>query len=177
MKATRLLTLVLTGGFIAFWLFPASVMAASPIVSWEDIIGIMQAGNLVGMGTGQVMGGGAPWSAKQGSARVNLNTGKVEFLVQGLVLAGGNSIGTRDAVTQVRGTLVCDTNGSAGSGNGVNSVLVNTDFVPLDDQGDAHFVGYVVGALPPVCLIESDIAFLIRAANGLWIANGSVRRP
>jgi hypothetical protein len=117
-----------------------------------------------------------PWSTKQGFARVNLNTGMVEFLVQGLVLAGGNSIGTRDTVTQVKGTLVCDTDGSAGSGGGANSVLVNTDLVPLDDQGNAHFVGDV-GALPPVCLIESDIAFLVRTAGGAWIANGSVRRP
>ena len=93
MKSTRLMALVLTGGFIAFWLVPTSVMAASPIVLWEDIIGIKQVANLVGSGTHQVTGGGQPWSTKQGSARVNLETGMVEFLVQGLVFAGGNSIG------------------------------------------------------------------------------------
>lgn len=173
MRSTRLMALVLTGGFIAFWLFPASVMAASPIVLWEDIIGIKQVANLVGSGAGQVTGGGQPWSTKQGSARVNLETGMVEFLVQGLVFAGGNSIGTPDGVTQVKGTLVCDTNGSAGGGN---SVLVNTELVPLDGQGDAHFVGNV-GPLPPVCLSEPDIAFLIRISAGAWIANGSVRKP
>ena len=173
MKATRLLTLVLAGGFIAFWLFPASVMAASPIVLWDDIVGIKQVANLVGMGTGQVTGGGQPWSTKQGSARVNLNTGMVEFLVQGLVFAGGNFIGTPGPVAQVKGTLVCDTNGSAGGGN---SVLVDTAPVSLDDQGDAHFVGDV-GDLPAVCLTEPDIAFLIRTVGGAWIANGSVRRP
>ena len=173
MRSTKLVALVLTAGFIAFWLFPASAMAASPIVLWEDIIGIIQAGNVVGSGTGHATGGGQPWSTKQGSARVNLQTGMVEFLVQGLVLAGGNSIGTPDAVTQVKGTLVCNTSGSAGGGN---SVLVDTDLVPLDDQGDAHFVGDV-GNLPLACLAEPDIAFLIRASNGLWIANGSVRKP
>ena len=173
MRSTKLIALVLTAGFIAFWLFPASVMGESPIVLWEDIIGIMQAGNVVGLGTGHVTGGGQPWSTKQGSARVNLRTGMVEFLVQGLVLAGGNSIGTPDAVTQVKGTLVCDTNGSAGGGN---SVLVDTDLVPLSDQGDAHFVGDA-GDLPLVCLTEPDIAFLIRTSGGAWIANGSVRKP
>jgi hypothetical protein len=172
MKSTKLMALVLTGGFIAFWLFPASVMAASPIVSWEDIIGIIQAGNLVGMGTGQVRGAGQPWSTQEGFARVNLETGMVQFLVRGLVLAGGNSIGTPDAVTQVKGTLVCNTSGSAGGGN---SVLVDTDLVPLDDQGDAHFVGDV-GILPPACVTEPDIAFLIRTSGGAWLANGSVRK-
>jgi len=169
MRSTKLMALVLTGGFIVFWLFPASVMAASTTVIWEDIIGIIQAGNTVGSGTGQVTGGGQPWSTQLGSARVNLNTGQVSFFVQGLVLAGGNSIGTRDGVTQVKGTLVCDTNGSADG----NSVLVDTELVPLDEQGDARFVGNV-DDLPPVCLTESDIAFLIRTSGGAWIANGSV---
>ena len=169
MRSTKLMALVLTGGFIVFWLFPASVMAASTTVIWEDIIGIIQAGNTVGSGTGQVTGGGQPWSTQRGSARVNLNTGQVSFFVQGLVLAGGNSIGTRDGVTQVKGTLVCDTNGSADG----NSVLVDTELVPLDEQGDARFVGNV-DDLPPVCLTESDIAFLIRTSGGAWIANGSV---
>ena len=173
MRSTKLIALVLTGGFVALWLFPGSVMAKEPIVSWEDIIGIIQAGNTVGSGTGKVTGPGQPWSTKQGSARVDLKKGMVKFHVQGLVLAGGNSIGTPDGVTEVKGTLVCDTNGSAGGGN---SVLVDTDLVPLDDQGDAHFDGDV-GDLPPACLTEPDIAFLIRTSGGAWLANGSVRKP
>jgi hypothetical protein len=171
------MALVLTGGLIAFWLFPVNLMAASPTVLWKDIIGIIQAGNLVGSGTGQLTGGGQPWSTTQGFAQVNLNTGKVKFLVKGLVFAGGNSIGTPDDVTEVVGTLVCDTDGSAGTGN---SVFVDTDPVPLSSQGNAQFVGNV-GILPPVCLSEPDIAFLIRASRagvaGAWIANGSVRKP
>ena len=176
MRTTKLMALVLTGGLIAFWLFPANAMAASTIVLWKDIIGIIQANNVVGMGTGAVTGGGEPWSTKQGFAQVNLTTGKVKFLVQGLVFAGGNSIGTPDGVTEVVGTLVCDTDGSEGQGN---SVFVDTDVVPLSAQGNAQFVGNVV--LPAVCQSEPDIAFLIRASRdgvpGPWIANGSVRKP
>src|SRR5262249_45269777 len=82
------------------------------------------------------------------------------------------SIGTPDGVTQVKGTLVCDTNGSAGNGN---SVLVDTDLVPLSPQGDASFSGVV--AVDPVCLSEADIAFLVRIGSGAWIANGSVGTP
>ena len=88
------------------------------------------------------------------------------------MLAGGNSIGTPDGVNMVKGTLVCDTNGSAGAGN---SVVVDTELVPLSPQGDADFAGDV--ALASVCQSEPDIAFVIRTGSGAWIANGSVRNP
>ena len=88
------------------------------------------------------------------------------------MLAGGNFIGTPGTVLQVKGTLVCDTDGSA---SGQNSVLVDTPLVDLDEQGDARFNGNV-GALSPVCMSEPDIAFLIRTASGRWIGNGTVLR-
>ena len=139
---------------------------------WATVIGIMQAGNVVGSGTGAVQGGGQPWSALGGSATVDLRTGRFHFDVRGLVLAGGNAIGTPGPITSVMGTLVCDTNGSAGGGN---SVLVDTPAVALDDEGNARFEGSV--ALPAVCTSEPDFAFLIRIPGaGRWIANGSVLR-
>jgi hypothetical protein len=145
-------------------------------LSWQSVIGIAQAGNVVGTGTGAVTGAGV-WSAQGGHVNVFLNkgTGKIDFEVHGLVLAGGNAIGTPGAVTQVRGTLVCDTDGSA---SGLNSVLVETPPVDLSDEGNAEFHGSV-GALPAVCASEPDIAFLIRAgasATAKWIANGTVLR-
>ena len=70
----------------------------------------------------------------------------------------------------MKGTLVCDTNGSAGGGK-----LVDTDLVDLDAQGAASFAGNV-GPLPVACS-EPDIAFVIRTAGGSWIAHGAVRRP
>ena len=150
----------------------APLLAADDTAHWATVIGIMQAGNLVGSGTGQVQGGGQPWSTLGGNASVDLSSGRVEFEVRGLVLAGGNSIGTPDGITQVKGTLVCDTNGSAGGGN---SVLVDTPLVTLDDEGNARFHGSV-GALPAVCASEPDVAFLIRIGAGRWIANGAVLR-
>jgi hypothetical protein len=139
---------------------------------WESVIGIAQANNVVGSGTGTATGGGIPWSAQDGHVNVDVGTGKFEFDVHGLVLAGGNSIGTRGTVAQVKGTLVCDTDGSASGGN---SILVDTPLVSLGEQGDAHFSG-TVGALPAVCTSEPDIAFLIRTGSGRWIANGTVLR-
>jgi hypothetical protein len=104
--------------------------------------------------------------------KVDLSNGHIDFGVQGLVLAAGNSIGTPGTVSQVKGTLVCDTDGSASGG--ANSIVVDTPPVPLDEQGDARFVGTVT--LPAVCSTEPDIAFLIRTTsnNAKWLANGTV---
>ena len=139
---------------------------------WQSVIGIAQGNNVVGNGTGAVTGGGTPWSALGGHVNVDLDSGKINFDVRGLVLAGGNSIGTPGTILQVKGTLVCDTDGSASDRN---SVLVDTPLVDLGDEGDARFSGNV-GPLPPVCASEPDVAFLIRVGAGRWIANGTVLR-
>jgi hypothetical protein len=161
---------------LGVWLALSSNGMAIPaqVVRWERIVGIIQAGNVVGSGTGAVTGGGQPWVVTDGRASVDLATGEVRFDIEGLVLAGGNSIGTRGTIAQVRGTLVCDTNGSAGSGN---SVLVNTELVDLSLQGDATLQKGNIGPLPGVCLTEPDIAFLIRNSGGAWLAAGVVRVP
>lgn len=148
----------------------ATVAHADDTVRWKEMPGIIQTGNVVGSGTGAVTGGGQPWTTSGGEAHVNIRTGKAQFSVRGLVFAGGNSIGTPGTVTQVKGTLVCDTNGSAGGGN---SVLVDTPLVDLSPQGEARFSGNL-GILPMACL-EPDIAFLVRVPAGRWIANGAVR--
>jgi hypothetical protein len=138
--------------------------AAGDSVSWKTIIGIIQAGNVAD----GIPGGGQPWSTLGGSARVNLATGEVEFEVKGLVLAGGDTIGTPGAINQVKGTIACpQTNGQ------VNAV--DTPLVPLSAQGDAEFEG-VVGPIPTACT-ASNVAFLVRIAANRWIANGAVRRP
>lgn len=157
------------------WLALSSNGMAIPdqVIRWEMIVGVIQPNNVVGSGTGAVTGGGQPWVVTDGRASVDLATGDVRFDLEGLVLAGGNSIGTRGTIAQVRGTLVCDTNGSAGGGN---SVLVNTPLVDLSLQGDANFSGNV-GPLPAVCLSEPDIAFLVRNSGGAWLAAGVVRVP
>src|SRR5215813_14262251 len=76
----------------------ASPSRAQNIVVWRTIIGIEQAGNVVG----GINGGGQPWSAHEGESLVELTSGLVVFEVRGLVLAGGNTIGTPGAVNQVK---------------------------------------------------------------------------
>jgi hypothetical protein len=148
---------------------PAAALAESAIVRWSDVRGIIEPLGVIGTNT-TATGGGLPWSTTGGSASVNLDSGLIKFSVRGLVLAAGNSIGSRDGVSTVKGTLVCDTNGDNGG-----SALVDTDLVELDEQGNAAFHGNV-GPLPPACS-DSDIAFLIRTGGGAWIAFGAVRRP
>jgi len=145
--------------------FSTSVLADSDSnnVSWKRVIGIIQAGNLVG----SITGGGQPWSTLGGEAHVNLGSGHVDFEVRGLVLAGGNSIGTPDNITQVKGTIVC------GAGT-PSEVSVDTPLVTLSAQGDAEFDGNLLARIPAVCT-PSNVAFLVRIAAGRWIANGAVR--
>jgi hypothetical protein len=156
--------------------------AQGQTASWKQLVGIIPAGSAVGAGTGAVTGGFLPWTTTAGNAQVNLKTGAIHFSIRGLVFAGGApgiTIGTPGPITAVRGTLVCDVDGSAGGGN---SVLVNTPAVPLSATGDAEFSGHM--SLPAVCSSESDIAFLVTAAAihgteipaGPWLANGAVLR-
>ena len=142
---------------------------SADILRWQTINGIAAPNNAVGTGAGVVTGGPTPWSTLDGHVNVDLARGRINFDVRGLVLAGGNSIGTPGAVTQVKGTLVCDTNGSAG-----DTVLVDTPLVDLSEQGDAQFNGKVT--VPVICATEPDVAFLIRVGTGKWIANGTVLR-
>jgi hypothetical protein len=132
---------------------------AADRTSWKTIIGIAQAGNVVD----GIAGGGQPWSTLGGEASVDLRGGDVEFEVKGLVLAGGDTIGTPAGITSVAGTIVC--------GPGVS---VSTPQVPLSAQGDAKFEGTVF--LPSSCT-SSNINFLLTIPAGRWIANGAVRRP
>jgi hypothetical protein len=157
----------------ALTLGAAQVAYADPndLARWQSVIGIIQGGNVVGSGTGAVTGVPGPWSARDGHVTVNLTRGKIDFDVRGLVFAAGNAIGNTGTVAQVKGTLVCDTDGSASAGN---SILVDTPLVALDDEGNAHFSGNVT--MPAVCATEPDIAFLIRTASGKWIGNGTVLR-
>jgi hypothetical protein len=146
----------------AFLLSVAATPAAAQNVRWHHIIGIKQAGNMVG----NIMGGGQPWSASGGHARVDLATGNMEFEVHGLVLAGGGTIGTPGAVDKVMGTLVC------GAASSATPVAISSPAVPLSLQGEAFFFGNI-GTIPTTCN-TSNVAFLIEIPAGRWIANGAV---
>jgi hypothetical protein len=116
---------------------------------------------------GNIGGGGQPWSTLGGRARVDLAPSQVSFEVDGLVLAGGATIGTPGAINQVMGTIVCD------AGLATQQVR-DTPLVTLSPQGDAEFSGTTTLPLPSSCN-SSNVVFLVRIAAGRWIANGAVR--
>jgi hypothetical protein len=171
---------------------------ANQELEWHGIFGLIEPFNVVGVGTptppppdnsttGQV-NGAAPWVTISGHAEVDLDTGRANFKVRGLVLAVGSQaisptttlsglgIGTNAGVTKVKGTLVCNVSGT--SGNQTVSFEDDTDVVPLSFQGNASFHGTLVNPVPQVCLDNpKDTAFLVRIVEpsaffNLWIAFG-----
>jgi hypothetical protein len=143
----------------------------SGLVRWKKIIGIEQALNVVGNAPNTITGGSQPWSTLDGDVEVSLSDGGVEFDVRGLVLAGGNSIGTPDGVTNVVGTLLC------GLMPGETTTVIDTNAVPLSAQGNAEFSGSFNSSTAGCH--ATDVAFFIRNASGTfpWIGNGAVRVP
>jgi hypothetical protein len=157
-ERARILALVTASALLGF----ATVSpAAADGVHWRTVVGIVQAGNTVG----NIGGGGQPWTTLGGHASVDLSANHVEFEVHGLVLAGGNSIGTPANIVQVKGTLLCDPGGA--------NLAIDTVFVALSATGDAEFSGSVA-PIPSTCT-PSNVAFLIRIPANRWIANGAVR--
>jgi len=186
MKHWKLITLVVT----SISLIAMSAMAGHDnVIKWRDIIGVVEAGNVVGKGAvgGFPSGipGGAPWSTSSGGAKVNLSNGHVRFEVRGLVLAAGSApgitalpIGTTGGIPEVIGTLVCNVGPPNSTGN---SASVDTPAVPLSATGDAKFSGQFDDPIPDVCTSDpGNIAFLLRIAgtgtpfDGVWIASGAV---
>jgi hypothetical protein len=108
-----------------------------------QIVGIIEPNNVVGSGTGAVPRRFSPLESTncRCSSSQSRKWGDPVPRSRDWVLAAGNGIGTRADITAVKGTLVCDTNGSAGGGN---STLVQTPAVPLSLDGDAHFSGALV---------------------------------
>jgi len=153
---------ILAAAAIAFLTLSIASPAKADTVRWRTIVGIIQAGNPVG----NITGGGQPWTTLGGRARVDLTTGRLDFDVQGLVLAGGATIGNPGAINQVKGTLVC------GAGTPAQ-VILDTALVTLSPQGDADFSG-PIGPVPSTCN-ATNVVFLVRISADRWIANGAVR--
>ena len=53
--------------------------AVAETLHWQSMIGIAQANNVVGTGSGAVTGGGLPWSAQHGHAIVELSRLEREY--------------------------------------------------------------------------------------------------
>ena len=158
--------------------YPLSAVADDSLVKFKGGIGVIpvSAGVAVAptLGTAQtvesvnrnivrgVQPPGQLWTIADLRADVKAD-GSIKVRGKGLLLAGGNTIGT-NANQSVRATLLCEV---------ANPVLHNTDLVPLEPNGDFRIDG-VLDPLPPaVC---DSPALLIRNPNGAWFAAGIVKR-
>jgi hypothetical protein len=169
----RLQRLTVSAAFLALGalaLTPGDAAAAGDKLIWKRIVGIAVANSFVGLpapgadcdpGVDCVVGTPAVWTATDGRAELHLDTGRIEFSVQGLVVASDPSrgnLGTTGSVSMVKGTLVCNDTAPG------SPELVDTDAVALDEAGNAKFRGHV--ELPVSCTAEpDDIVFLIRVAD------------
>src|SRR6266581_1369018 len=89
--------------------------------------------------------------------------GSIKVRGKGLLLAGGNTIGT-NAGQSVRATLICEV---------ANPVLHDTGLVPLEINGDFQIDDVLNPPPPAVC--DSPV-LLIRNPGGAWFAAGIVKR-
>lgn len=150
---------------------PAHAEDRGTVVRWQRLVGIVEPGDIVGrvrpstgdcnIGIECVEGAISRWSVTSGFAEVNVDSGRVRFLVTGLVMATDvwfTSIGTPGIATAVKGTLICnDTEPGAPE-------IVDTRAVSLSRRGNATFHDFV--DLPASCAAEpEDIVFVVRIAD------------
>src|SRR5690349_16477406 len=79
---------------------PLTARAGEPTERWVHILGIQQPGDVVGAGTGQIVGNNRLWTVRGGHARIDFyNGGEFYFTVKGLVLAAGDGTSASDIGT------------------------------------------------------------------------------
>ena len=98
---------------------------------------------------------GQPWVIRDLTADIKVD-GSIDVQGKGLLLAGGNAIGTTGNQS-VRATLICDTQ------------LFDTNLVPLEPNGDFRIEDVLSPAPPAVC---ASPVLLIRNPAGAWFAAG-----
>lgn len=158
---------VLVSLFLLLGASASFAQTTSTVVRWQSFAGVITAQN-VNNPVGNIKSGTFAWTARGGSARVNLSSGAVSFNIQQLVINGAAFSGTPGPITAVTGTLVCNPGGGQQSAH-------DTSAVSLDPHGNAQFSGNI-GAQAncgnPVFLIR---IFNPAGARGLWIATGTDR--
>jgi hypothetical protein len=141
-------------------LLPLAAVAADLVARFDEGIGVqpLRAGALPNQVHG-VNPGGFPWVISRLSAAIT-SDGKIQVDGRGLLLAGGDNIGTPGGQS-VRARLFC-----AG-------VAFDSELVPLDPRGDFAIGGFLNPFPPSAC---TSPALLIVSGNGNWFAAGIPRQ-
>ena len=137
----------------------------SNTVRWQSFAGVITAQNVDNPISRHIHSGTFAWTARGGTARVNLATGNANFNIQQLVINGSQFSGTRGPITQVTGTLVCNPGADGESTH-------DTAAANLDAHGNAQItsnLGTLGTCANPLFLVR---IFNPSGARGLWIATG-----
>jgi len=164
-------TIIGAAALCAFLILPLTAAADSSLVRFDGGIGVVPVSSVAGVqnddGTfpnvsrntvRNVPPGGQPWVISDLKAAVDV-TGRIKVHGRGLLLSGGNNIGTNGNAT-VFATLFC--------GNLEQST--NLTGVPLEPNGDFKIDDFLAPAPPNPC---NSPVLLIRTTNGgRWFAAG-----
>jgi hypothetical protein len=140
------------------------VYADNTLVTFQGGIGVIPVSRVDGAGSpglavrNVVLGvnpGGQPWVISKLNATVG-EDGRIEVVGRGLLLAGGNGIGTNGGQS-VRANLFC------------GAVSHTSNLVPLDVNGDFHIDGMLTPMPPLSC--DSPLLLIVNQ-GGAWFAAG-----
>ena len=106
---------------------------------------------------------GAPWVIRRLEADVRID-GRIRVEGRGLLIAGGNGIGTSAALA-VRATLFC--------GAPATATAHSTGTVVLDANGDFRIHDVLTPATPVPC--DSPVLLITNSTATRWLAAGIVR--
>jgi hypothetical protein len=153
--------------FLGLLATAAPAWAADGLVKFDGGIGVIPVSRVnpaTGLGVpNTVLGvnpGGQPWVIGRLQATV-FDDGRITVDGRGLLLAGGNGIGTNGGQS-VRAMLFC------------GAASFTSDLVALDEAGDFRIDGGMLSALPPSQC--DNPALLIVNAGGAWFAAGILKR-
>jgi hypothetical protein len=146
--------------FIVFFSLPVSAAERDTLVNFQGGIGAtparLSAGVFVANDVFGVNPGGRPWVIRELEAAVKTD-GDIKVKGKGLILGGGDNVGTSGSGQQVQARLFCD------------GIAHNSGLVPLAPNGDFE-IDDVLSPLPPnPCTAP---VLLIVSAGGSWFAAG-----
>ncbi len=150
-------------------LVPHVVMADEfPLAAFEGGIGVDPVAGLTSTGVPVlnvvrgVSPGAFPWRISRLRAEVRQD-GRIKIEGRGLLLTGGNGIGTT-AGQRVFATLFCGAPAAAAASSS------SAAGVALQANGDFHIDDALTPAPPSAC--ESPVLLIVSAGNGHWFAAG-----
>jgi hypothetical protein len=154
-------TRVMTAALSCVLLTYAMPAAAEDLVKFKGGIGVHPVANVNVVNTVKgVPPGGLPWAIEKLEVEVEVD-GRIAITGKGLVLAGGDNIGTRGGVGSVFATLFCDAE-EFHSPAGMLSV-----------GGDFRIRG-MLNAVPPNPCNAPRLLIRNTAGNNAWFAAGTL---